>query len=66
MRTSDVIAKDLHDLTYWLQNQEHQQAMHPHAVNVEGLERRLCEIKKAYDEMVDAVMRMKEVQHATT
>ena len=62
MRTADVIAKDLHDLTWNNILQEHQQATHPHPVTVAGMKRNLIEMKKAWDEMWQAVEQMEKVE----
>lgn len=60
MRTPDVIVNDLHEQTWQLLLQEHQQAQHPHAVTLDGMKRKMIEIKKAYDEMWQAIARMEE------
>jgi uncharacterized membrane protein len=62
MRTSDVIVSDLQDQAYGLGNQEHQQANHPHPVNIENMERTLTTIEKHVKEMWQAIARMKEAR----
>ena len=62
MRTSDVIANEMHTLSWELMLQEHQQATHPHMLTIDSMDRHLDEIEKNTKEMRRAVADMRKVQ----